>query len=92
MCFKIVEEVGNYLKYFSLPINELQEKSVVTMTFVMFYDNVFYMRDKSFGKSFSLLSNMIREYCSLNLNPYLPHNEEVCLGRFSGILLYLAGN
>lgn len=58
------------------------------MTFVTHHDNVFYMRDKSFGKSFSLLSTMIKEYCALSLNPYLPHNEEVCLGKFTGKCFY----
>lgn len=64
---------------------ELVEKSVVNMKFVVYHDGVFYMRDKFFGKSFSLLSDMIKEYCSLNLNPYMPHIDEVCLGQFPGI-------
>ena len=64
---------------------ELVEKSVVNMKFVVYHDGVFYMRDKLFGKSFSLLSDMIQEYCSLSLNPYLPHIDEVCLGQFPGI-------
>lgn len=64
---------------------ELIEKSVVNMKFVVYHDGVFYMRDKFFGKSFSLLSDMIKEYCSLNLNPYMPHIDEVCLGQFPGI-------
>lgn len=65
--------------------NKLEENSVEKMTFVMYHEGVFYMRDKTFGKSFSLLSNMIKEYCSLSLNPYLPHTDEVCLGQFPGI-------
>lgn len=67
---------------------ELVEKSVLKMTFVVHYDGVFYMRDKLFGKSFSVLSDMIREYCGLNLSPYLPHINEVCLGLFPGIYYF----
>jgi len=55
----------------------------------MFHDGVFYMRDKLFGKSFLILSNMIKEYCSLSLHPYLPHIEEVCLGQYPGIFYYI---
>jgi len=65
--------------------NELVEGSVVNLKFVVYHDGVFYMRDKLFGKSFLLLSSMIKEYCGLNLNPYLPHIDEVCLGQFPGI-------
>lgn len=80
-----VDDIGSFTKYFDLLRNELMEKSVVNMKFVVYHDGVFYMRDKLFGKSFSLLSDMIKEYCSLNLNPYLPHIDEVCLGQFPGI-------
>lgn len=61
------------------------------MTFVMYHNGIFYMRDKLFGKSFSLLSDMIIEYCNLSLHPYLPHIGEVCLGKYPGIycLFYL---
>lgn len=59
------------------------------MTFVMYNDGIFYMRDKLFGKSFLLLSNMINEYCSVSLQSYLPHNGEVCLGKFPGIYLFI---
>lgn len=55
------------------------------MKFVMYHSGVYYMRDKSFGKSFSLLSSMIKEYSGLNLHPYLPHINEICLGQFPGI-------
>lgn len=72
----------HYFKYMELSRTELVEKSVLKMTFVVHYDGVFYMRDKLFGKSFSVLSDMIREYCGLNLSPYLPHINEVCLGLF----------
>lgn len=71
--------------YDNLLVNELKENSVVTMTFVMFHKGIFYFRDNSFGKSFSLLCDMISEYCGVKLYSYLPHNEEVCLGKFSGI-------
>lgn len=71
--------------YGNLLVNELKKKSVVTMTFVLFHKGIFYFRDNSFGKSFSLLCDMINEYCGVKLYPYLPHNEEVCLGKLSGI-------
>lgn len=64
---------------------KLEENSVVHMKFVTFYDGYFYMRDKNFGKSFKLLSDMIQDYTSLKLQPYLPHNNELCLGLFPGI-------
>lgn len=63
----------------------LKKKSVVHMKFVMYHSGVYYMRDKLFGKSFSLLSSMIKEYSGLNLHPYLPQIDEVCLGQFPGI-------
>ncbi|XP_022170007.1 uncharacterized protein LOC111033534 [Myzus persicae] len=81
-------EIGRFTKYMDLLRNELVEKSVVDMKFVLYLDGVFYMRDKLFGKSFSLLSDMIKEYCSLNLNPYLPHVDEVCLGQFPDGMWY----
>lgn len=68
--------------------NDLVEKSVVNMKFVMYHEGIFYIRDKLFGKSFPLLSSMIQEYCSLSLNPYLPRNGEVCLGQFPGIYYF----
>lgn len=72
--------------YYAVLKNKLEENSVVHMKFVMFYDGIFYMRDKNFGKSFSLLSDMIQEYCGIKLLPYLPHNnDELCLGQFPGI-------
>lgn len=81
----IVEESNLYCKYSDLLMYELKEKLVVNMKFVMYHEGIFYMRDKAFGKSFSLLSSMIKEYCSLSLNPYLPHCNEICLGQFPGI-------
>ncbi|XP_025208243.1 uncharacterized protein LOC112603736 [Melanaphis sacchari] len=78
----------NFPKYMDLFSIELVEKSVVNLKFVMYHDGVFYMRDKLFGKSFSVLSYMIREYCSLNMSPYLPHINEVCLGHFPDGLWY----
>lgn len=86
--FKIVEEASSYYSGIHIKYNKLAEKSVVNMKFVMYYDGIFYMRDKLFGKSFSLLTSMIKEYCSLSLNPYLPHNGEVCLGQFPGIYYF----
>lgn len=68
--------------------NELKEKLVVNMKFVMYHNGIFYMRDKSFGKSFSLLSDMIKEFCSVSLHSYLPHSEEVCLGKYPGIYYF----
>lgn len=62
----------------------MKENSVVVMTFVMYDDGTFYMRDQSFDKHFILMSKMIKEYCSVSLHPYLPHIDEVCLGKFSG--------
>ncbi|XP_060847831.1 uncharacterized protein LOC132927329 [Rhopalosiphum padi] len=79
---------GSYSKYMDLLRNELVEKSVVIMKFVVYHDGVFYMRDKLFGKSFSILSDMIKEYSGLNLNPYLPHIDEVCLGQFPDGMWY----
>lgn len=70
--------------YDNLSVNELKENSVVTMTFVMFHKGIFYFRDNSFGKSFLLLCDMINEYCGVKLYSYLPHSEEVCLGKFPG--------
>ncbi|CAI6361930.1 unnamed protein product [Macrosiphum euphorbiae] len=80
--------ISKFIKYMDLSRIELVEKSVVNMKFVVFHDGVFYMRDKCFGKSFSLLSDMIKEYCSLSLNPYLPHTDEVCLGQFPDGMWY----
>ncbi|XP_050425594.1 uncharacterized protein LOC126836355 isoform X2 [Adelges cooleyi] len=77
-----IDEVTNICKYDHLIENELFEKSIVSLTFVLFHDGVFYMRDRMFGKSFSTLSNMIKEYCSLNSSPYFPRIDEVCLGQF----------
>lgn len=79
--------IGNedYCKYMSLVRNELVEKSVVNLKFVVYDDGVFYMRDKLFGKAFLQMSSMIQEYCSLTLHPYVPHTDEVCLGKFPGI-------
>lgn len=55
------------------------------MTFVMYYEGIFYMRDKNFGKSFSRLCNLIKEYCFQSYEAYLPHTiGEVCLGQFKG--------
>ncbi|VVC34737.1 Tudor domain,RNA recognition motif domain [Cinara cedri] len=68
--------------------NKLKEKSVVKMKFVMYHEGIFYMRDKLFGKYFSLLSKMIKEYCGVNLHSYLPHNDEVCLGQFPDGMWY----
>lgn len=85
---KIAEETTNFVNSINLLKNKLKEKSIVNMTFVMYHDGIFYMRDKLFGKSFLLLSNMINEYCNLSLQPYLPHNGEVCLGKFPGFFLY----
>lgn len=65
-------------------MNKLVENSIVIMKFVMYHDGIFYMRDKAFGKSFTLLSNMIEEYCSIYPHSYLPHNDEICLGKFPG--------
>lgn len=79
------ETSNDFPDYTYLLCNKLEENSVEKMTFVTYHEGVFYMRDKTFGKSFSLLSNMIKEYCSLSLNPYLPHHDEVCLGQFPGI-------
>lgn len=83
-----IDDMATFTKYMDLSRIELVEKSVVTMKFVVYHDGVFYMRDKFFGKSFSLLSDMIKEYCSLSLNPYLPHIDEVCLGQFPGIYYF----
>ncbi|XP_060876252.1 uncharacterized protein LOC132949399 isoform X3 [Metopolophium dirhodum] len=83
-----IDDIATFTKYMDLSRIELVEKSVVTMKFVVFHDGVFYMRDKFFGKSFSLLSDMIKEYCSLSLNPYLPHIDEVCLGQFPDGMWY----
>jgi len=48
------------------------------------------MRDNLFGKSFSYLSSMIQEYCSLNLKTdYVPEDREVCLGQFPGIQKFI---
>lgn len=80
-----MESTNDFCDYTYLYTHELKENSVENMTFVMYHEGVFYMRDKTFGKSFSLLSSMIQEYCSLSLNPYLPHTDEVCLGQFPGI-------
>ncbi|XP_022174799.1 uncharacterized protein LOC111036859 [Myzus persicae] len=84
----IDNDIGRFTKYMNLLRFELVEKSVVNMKFVVYHDGVFYMRDKLFGKSFSLLSDMIQEYCSLSLNPYLPHIDEVCLGQFPDGMWY----
>lgn len=85
---KIVKKETN-IYYNHLLKNKLTKKSIVNMKFVMYHGGIFYMRDKSFGKSFSLLSSMINEYCGLNLHPYLPHNDEVCLGKFPGNYCFL---
>lgn len=79
-----MEYSSNFCDYNDLLKNKLEDNSVLNMRFVMHQDGVFYMRDKVFGKSFTLLSNMIKEYCSINAHPYLPHNDEVCLGKFPG--------
>lgn len=76
------------MNYNYLSKNKLKKKSVVDMKFVMYYNGVYYMRDKTFGKSFVLLSSMIKEYCGLNLHPYLPYSGEVCLGLFPGIYCF----
>lgn len=47
------------------------------------------MRDNKFEKSFSVLCSMIREYCCVSHNPYLPHIDEACLGLYSGILFVI---
>lgn len=86
--FKIGDDTTNVCNYLNLSRKELAQNSVINMTFVMYYNGIFYMRDKSFGKSFSLMCSMIKEYCDLNLHPYLPHNEEVCLGKFPGIFYF----
>ncbi|XP_016658697.1 uncharacterized protein LOC100167275 isoform X2 [Acyrthosiphon pisum] len=83
-----MDDIATFTKYMDLSRIELVEKSVVNMKFVVYHDGVFYMRDKCFGKSFSLLSDMIKEYCSLSLNPYLPHIDEVCLGQFPDGMWY----
>lgn len=77
----------NFCQYFDLLNNTLKENSVHNMTFVMYHENVFYMRDQKFGKSFILLSDMIKEYCCIDLHPYVPHKDEICLGLFPGIFL-----
>ncbi|XP_025425814.1 uncharacterized protein LOC112694531 isoform X1 [Sipha flava] len=84
----LLEASSNYCKDIHVKHNKLVEKSIVNMKFVMYHEGIFYMRDKLFGKSFSLLSSMIKEYCSLSLNPYLPHNGEVCLGQFPDGMWY----
>ncbi|KAF0751710.1 Uncharacterized protein FWK35_00019435 [Aphis craccivora] len=84
----VVDNPRHYFTYTDLLRTEFVEKSVLKMTFVLYHDGVFYMRDKLFGKSFSVLSDMIREYCGLNLSPYLPHINEVCLGLFPDGLWY----
>lgn len=86
---QIEDESINFCSFYNLLTNELKEKSVVNMTFTMYHDGIFYLRDKLFGKSFSLLSDMIKEYCSLNFHPYCPHNEEVCLGKYPGITIFV---
>ncbi|XP_050542444.1 uncharacterized protein LOC126906154 isoform X2 [Daktulosphaira vitifoliae] len=83
-----MEEIGNYCKHSHLFKNELPVKSSVHLTFVLYHEGIFYMRDKHFGNSFLTMNNMIKEYCSLNLCPYLPHDNEVCLGQFPDGLWY----
>lgn len=75
----------DFCYYYEILKNKLEINSVVHMKFVVFYDGIFYMRDKNFKKSFNLLTNMINEYCSIKLLPYLPHIDELCLGQFPGI-------
>lgn len=87
--FKI--ELDSFCKYEHLLVNELKEKTVVKMKFVVYHEGIFYMRDKLFGRPFSLLNSMIKEYCGLNLHSYLPHIGEVCLGQFPGFY-YIINN
>lgn len=81
------ENPKHFCNYSDLLKNKLKENSVNNLKFVMYYDKVFYMRDQTFGKSFILLSDMIKEYCCVDLHPYLPHSDELCLGLFPGIFL-----
>lgn len=59
------------------------------MKFVLYHEGVFYMRDKLFGRPFSVLNSMIKEYCGLSLHSYLPHIGEVCLGQFPGFYYFI---